>query len=57
MRTPPCGLLNLKKPSGWTSREVVNRISRPLRKIKVDAGTLDPLASGVLVVSSARRRD
>jgi tRNA pseudouridine55 synthase len=49
--TPICGLLNLNKPIGMTSRDVVDRISRPLRKIKVGhAGTLDPLASGVLVV-------
>ncbi len=49
--TPICGLLNLNKPIGVTSRDVVDRISRPLRKIKVGhAGTLDPLASGVLVV-------
>jgi tRNA pseudouridine55 synthase len=47
----PCGLLNLNKPIGVTSRDVVNRVSRPLRKVKVGhAGTLDPLASGVLVV-------
>ncbi len=48
---PICGLLNLNKPIGVTSRDVVDRVSRPLRKIKVGhAGTLDPLASGVLVV-------
>lgn len=47
----PCGLLNLNKPIGVTSRDVVDRIARPLRKTKVGhAGTLDPLASGVLVV-------
>jgi tRNA pseudouridine55 synthase len=47
----PCGLLNLNKPIGLTSRDVVDRVARPLRKIKVGhAGTLDPLASGVLVV-------
>jgi tRNA pseudouridine55 synthase len=47
----PCGLLNLNKPIGVTSRDVVDRVARPLRKIKVGhAGTLDPLASGVLVV-------
>ncbi len=46
-----CGLLNLNKPVGLTSRDVVDRVARPLRKIKVGhAGTLDPLASGVLVV-------
>ena len=45
------GVLNLEKPRGMTSRGVVDLISRPLRKVKVGhAGTLDPLASGVLVV-------
>ncbi len=48
---PLSGLLNLNKPIGVTSRDVVDRVSRPLRKVKVGhAGTLDPLASGVLVV-------
>src|SRR3954447_7623746 len=48
----PCGVLNLNKPTGMTSRAVVDRVVRPLgRKVKVGhAGTLDPLASGVLVV-------
>src|SRR6476659_3043098 len=46
-----CGLLNLEKPIGGPSRDVVDRVSRPLRKVKVGhAGTLDPLATGVLVV-------
>ncbi|MCE9525161.1 MAG: tRNA pseudouridine(55) synthase TruB [Planctomycetales bacterium] len=45
------GLLNLKKPSGVTSRDVVNRVQRLVKPHKVGhAGTLDPLASGVLVV-------
>lgn len=46
------GVLNLHKPGGMTSRDVVDLISRPLgKKVKVGhAGTLDPLASGVLVV-------
>lgn len=46
------GLLNLNKPAGWTSRDAVTRISRLLgRKVKVGhAGTLDPLATGVLVI-------
>ena len=48
---PICGLLNLHKPIGWTSRDAVDRVVRPLRRAKVGhAGTLDPLASGVLVV-------
>ncbi|WP_422930195.1 tRNA pseudouridine(55) synthase TruB [Singulisphaera sp. PoT] len=46
-----CGILNLDKPSGMTSRAVVDCVSRPLRGVKVGhAGTLDPLATGVLVV-------
>lgn len=45
------GLLNLNKPSGVTSRDVVNRVQRLVKPHKVGhAGTLDPLASGVLVV-------
>ena len=46
-----CGLLNLHKPAGLTSRDVVDRVTRLIRKTKVGhAGTLDPLATGVLVV-------
>ena len=45
------GLLVLDKPTGLTSRAAIDRVSRPLRGIKVGhAGTLDPLALGVLVV-------
>src|SRR5262245_23908946 len=48
----PCsGLLNLDKPTGVTSRDVVDMAARAFRGLKVGhAGTLDPLASGVLVV-------
>ena len=47
-----CGVLNVKKPTGVTSRAVVDRVSRPLKHMKVGhAGTLDPLASGVLVIA------
>lgn len=46
-----CGLLNIDKPAGVTSRDVVNVVQRIARPAKVGhAGTLDPLASGVLVV-------
>lgn len=46
-----CGVLNLDKPEGVTSREVVDRVVRLVRRAKVGhAGTLDPLATGVLVV-------
>jgi tRNA pseudouridine55 synthase len=45
------GLLNLHKPSGITSRRVVDQVQRFVRPHKVGhAGTLDPLASGVLVL-------
>lgn len=45
------GLLNLNKPSGMTSRQAVDRVERLVRPAKAGhAGTLDPLASGVLVV-------
>jgi len=46
------GLLNINKPSGITSRDVVNRVQRLVRGVKIGhAGTLDPLATGVLVVA------
>lgn len=46
------GVLNLNKPAGVTSRDVVNVVQRLVgRKIRAGhAGTLDPLARGVLVV-------
>jgi tRNA pseudouridine55 synthase len=45
------GILNLNKPAGCTSRDAVNRIQRLIRPVKVGhAGTLDPLAQGVLVL-------
>ncbi|MEE8450417.1 MAG: tRNA pseudouridine(55) synthase TruB [Thermoguttaceae bacterium] len=47
----PYGILNLNKPPAVTSRDVVNQIQRLVRPAKVGhAGTLDPLATGVLVV-------
>lgn len=46
------GWLNVNKPGGLTSRQVVDRVARLVRPAKVGhAGTLDPLASGVLVVA------
>lgn len=45
------GILNINKPAGCTSRDVVNRVQRLVKPAKVGhAGTLDPLATGVLVV-------
>ncbi len=48
---PVKGFLNLNKPSGISSRSVVDRVARLLPRTKVGhAGTLDPLASGVLMI-------
>ncbi len=45
------GFLCIDKPSGVTSRDVVDWVVRRVRPAKAGhAGTLDPLASGVLVV-------
>ncbi len=45
------GLLNLNKPQGLTSRQALDRVKRLVRPAKTGhAGTLDPLATGVLVV-------
>ncbi|MCC6493974.1 MAG: tRNA pseudouridine(55) synthase TruB [Pirellulales bacterium] len=45
------GVVNLCKPAAWTSRDAVNRVQRLVRPAKVGhAGTLDPIAEGVLVV-------
>lgn len=45
------GILNVNKPHGLTSRDVVDRVERLVRPAKAGhAGTLDPLATGVLVV-------
>jgi len=49
---PSCsGLINLHKPGGISSRQAVDVVKRLVRPAKAGhAGTLDPLASGVLVV-------
>ena len=45
------GLLNINKPQGPTSHDIVARVRRGTRVKKVGhAGTLDPMATGVLVV-------
>ncbi len=49
------GLLNVNKPGGITSHDVVRRVRRLANQRKVGhAGTLDPLATGVLVVALGR---
>jgi tRNA pseudouridine55 synthase len=45
------GILNANKPSGLSSRKVVDQVERHVRPARCGhAGTLDPLASGVLVI-------
>lgn len=49
------GIVVLDKPSGWTSHDVVARARRILGTRKVGhAGTLDPMATGVLVLGVGR---
>ncbi|MFZ1410957.1 MAG: tRNA pseudouridine(55) synthase TruB [Micropruina sp.] len=49
------GVLIVDKPQGWTSHQVVGRCRRLLGTRKVGhAGTLDPMATGVLVVGVER---
>lgn len=49
------GVLVVDKPAGWTSHDVVARVRRLAGTRKVGhAGTLDPLATGVLLVGVGR---
>ena len=51
----PAGLLIIDKPSGITSHGVVANVRRALNTRKVGhAGTLDPMATGVLIVGVGR---
>ncbi len=49
--TDNSGLVIVDKPAGWTSHDVVGRMRRLARTRRVGhAGTLDPMATGVLVL-------
>ena len=54
MKRTPSGLnllVGIDKPCGMTSHDVVNKVRRALGERRVGhAGTLDPFASGILVV-------
>ncbi|MBC7292414.1 MAG: tRNA pseudouridine(55) synthase TruB [Actinotalea sp.] len=51
MTPAPSGLVVVDKPAGWTSHDVVARVRRLAGTRKVGhAGTLDPMATGVLVL-------
>ncbi len=49
------GVLNINKPSGMTSHDVVERVRRILHEKRIGhTGTLDPLATGVLVLCAGK---
>ncbi|MGH7261555.1 MAG: tRNA pseudouridine(55) synthase TruB [Nitrospiraceae bacterium] len=49
------GILNVNKPAGWTSHDIVAKVRGLLKGPKVGhAGTLDPAATGVLPVLVGR---
>lgn len=51
MTPTPDGLVIVDKPAGWTSHDVVARVRRLAGTKKIGhAGTLDPMATGVLVL-------
>ncbi len=55
MTERPGGLLVVDKPAGWTSHDVVARVRRLAGTRRVGhAGTLDPMATGVLVLGIDR---
>ena len=46
-------IININKPSGWTSFDVVKKVRGIIKEKKVGhAGTLDPFAEGVLVLGT-----
>ncbi len=50
-----CGFYTIDKPAGITSRRVVDVVAKLVRPARAGhAGTLDPLATGVLVVAVGR---
>jgi tRNA pseudouridine55 synthase len=52
---PGSGVVVIDKPAGWTSHQVVARVRRIAGTRKVGhAGTLDPMATGVLVIGIGR---
>lgn len=51
----PSGVVVIDKPAGWTSHQVVSKVRRLAGTRKVGhAGTLDPMATGVLVIGIGR---
>jgi tRNA pseudouridine55 synthase len=53
----PGEVLLVDKPAGWTSFDVVNKLRRSAGGLKMGhAGTLDPLATGLLIVCTGQKR-
>ena len=51
----PHGIVLVDKPAGWTSHDVVGRCRRLLGTKKVGhAGTLDPMATGLLILGAGQ---
>ena len=49
------GILLIDKPSGWTSNDVVQKLRGALHERRIGhAGTLDPMATGLLTVFVGR---
>ena len=49
------GILLIDKPAGWTSSDVVAKLRGILRERRIGhSGTLDPMATGLLVVFAGR---
>ncbi len=49
-------MLLVKKPAGWTSFDVVNRVRQIIGVKKAGhAGTLDPLATGLLIICTEKK--
>ncbi|MEG2351131.1 MAG: tRNA pseudouridine(55) synthase TruB [Bacilli bacterium] len=49
------GIIVINKPKNWTSRDVVNKLCKKLNTKKIGhTGTLDPIATGVLVLCVGR---
>lgn len=52
MNEPLIGILLINKPRGMTSHDVVHKVRKKLQTKKVGhAGTLDPLAEGLLIIA------
>jgi tRNA pseudouridine55 synthase len=50
-------VLLVDKPSGWTSFDVVNKLRRAAGGLKMGhTGTLDPMATGLLIICTGKKR-